>query len=193
MNVTLYFGSFNPIHTGHLIIANHLLNFTETDEVWLVISPQSPFKKKANLADSFDRLHLVELATEGNDQIKPSTIEFELPIPSYTIDTLTYLAEKHPQHRFSLMMGSDNIKNLQKWKNYEMILEHYRIFVYQRPGSLSEAFMDHPRVHYLEGPLLNISSSYIRKLIQDEKSVQYLVSGKVYDYLEKSTLYRQND
>lgn len=191
MNITLYFGSFNPVHTGHLIIANHLINFTETDQVWLVISPQSPFKKKHNLADSYDRLHLVELATENYDQITSCTIEFDLPVPNYTIDTLTYLKEKHPEHKFSIIMGSDNISSFHKWKNYEMILEYYSIYVYQRPGSITDLYKDHENVSYVDGPLLNISSSFIRKLIQDDKSIRYLVTDKVYNYLQESSLYKK--
>jgi nicotinate-nucleotide adenylyltransferase len=190
MNVTLYFGSFNPVHTGHLIIANHLINFTETDEVWLVISPQSPFKKRKNLADSYDRLHLVELAIENDDKIKSCTIEFDLPVPNYTIDTLTYLQERHPDHNFSLVMGSDNIKSFHKWKNYEMLLEHYSIYVYQRPGSITEQYNEHSNVHYLEGPLLDISSSFIRKLIKEGKSIRYMVSDKVFDYISESNMYK---
>jgi nicotinate-nucleotide adenylyltransferase len=190
MKITLYFGSFNPVHTGHLIIANHLINFTETDEVWMVISPQNPFKKKKNLADSYDRLHLVELATEGYDQIKSSNIEFELPVPSYTIDTLTYLKERFPEHEFSIVVGSDNIPTFHKWKNYEMILEHYSVYVYMRPGTITDQYSEKPNVHYLKGPLLDISSSFIRKLIKEGKSVRYLVTDKVFAYLEESNLYK---
>lgn len=190
MKITLYFGSFNPVHTGHLIIANHLINFTESDEVWMVISPQNPFKKKKNLADSYDRLHLVELATEGYDQIKSSNIEFELPIPSYTIDTLTYLKERYPEHEFSIVVGSDNIPTFHKWKNYKMILEHYSVYVYRRPGTVTDQYSENPNVHYLDGPLLDISSSFIRKLIKEGKSVRYLVTDKVFAYLEESNLYK---
>jgi nicotinate-nucleotide adenylyltransferase len=190
MKITLYFGSFNPVHTGHLIIANHLINFTETDEVWMVISPQNPFKKKKNLADSYDRLHLVELATEGYDQIKSSNIEFELPVPSYTIDTLTYLKERFPEHEFSIVVGSDNIPTFHKWKNYEMILAHYSVYVYMRPGTITDQYSEKPNVHYLKGPLLDISSSFIRKLIKEGKSVRYLVTDKVFAYLEESNLYK---
>lgn len=190
MNITLYFGSFNPVHVGHMIIADHLINFTETDQIWLVISPQNPFKKRSNLADSYDRLHLVELAIGDNDRIKSSTIEFNLPLPNYTIDTLTYLGEEHPEHQFAIVMGSDNIEYFHKWKNYEMLLEHYRIYVYQRPGSISELYKDHENVIYVDGPLLEISSSFIRRLIREGKSIRYLVAEPVYEYLEESNLYR---
>jgi nicotinate-nucleotide adenylyltransferase len=173
-----------------MIIANHLINYTDTDEVWLVVSPQNPFKKRDNLADSYDRLHLVELAIGDNNRIKPSTIEFDLPVPSYTIDTLAYLHEKHPEHLFSIVVGSDNIKSFHKWKNYEMLLEHYRIYVYQRPGNFTDQYKEYPNVEYVDGPLLNISSSFVRKLIKEGKSVRYLVTDKVFDYLEVSNLYR---
>jgi len=191
MKTGLYFGSFNPVHSGHLIIANHLLNFTELDEVWLVVSPHNPFKKQQNLADGYDRLHLVELAIGDNERIRPSQIEFELPVPSYTIDTLTHLGERYPENEFSLIMGSDNIQGFHKWKNYDMILSHYHIYVYQRPGHVSDLYQDHDHVHYLEAPLLEISSSFIRKLIREGRSVRYLVAEKVYKYLMNSNLYRE--
>ena len=190
MKITLYFGSFNPVHTGHMIIANHLINATDTDQVWMVISPQSPFKKKDNLADSYDRLHFMELAIGTNEAIKSCNIEFELPVPSYTIDTLTYLKERYPENDFSIVMGSDNVGSFNRWKNYEMILEHYFVYIYQRPGSESDLYKDHPSVHYLDGPLLDISSSFIRKLIREGKSIRYLVSENVFDYLEESNMYK---
>lgn len=173
-----------------MIIANHLLNLTELDEVWLVVSPHNPLKKKDNLADAYDRLHLVELAIDDHPSIRPCNIEFELPVPSYTIDTLTYLQEKYPGDHFCLVMGSDNIKSFHKWKNYEMILDHYPIYVYQRPGSQTDLYTDNPGVKYLDAPLLDMSASFIRKLIREGKSVRYMVPDKVFDSLEKSSLYR---
>ncbi len=190
MKVGLYFGSFNPIHNGHLIIANHVINFTDLDEVWFVISPQNPFKKKSNLLDSYDRLHLVELAIGENPRIKPSTIEFNMPVPSYTIDTLTYLKEQNPDYEFTLIMGSDNLVNFHKWKNHDVILKYYSIIVYMRPGYEDVPFLDHPKVNALDAPLLEISSSFIRKLIKEGKSPQYLVPDKVYQEIESSHLYR---
>jgi len=189
MKIGLYFGSFNPIHAGHLIIANHLLNITDIDQIWLVVSPQNPFKKKSNLADGYDRLHLAEIAIGDNDCIRTCNIEFELPVPSYTIDTLTYLREKHSGYNFSLIMGSDNIKSFHKWKNPEMILDHYEIFIYQRPGSISDRYSEHENVHYLDAPLLDISSSFIRKLIKEGKSVRYMVAENVHEYLEENNMY----
>jgi nicotinate-nucleotide adenylyltransferase len=190
MKIGLYFGSFNPVHAGHMIIANHLINFTDIDQVWMVVSPQSPFKKQSNLADEYDRLHLVELAIGDNPNIKSSNIEFQLPVPSYTIDTLTYLRELFPDESFSLIMGSDNIAGFHKWKNYEMILEHYDIFIYQRPGNVSEMYADHEGVHYLDAPLLDISSSFIRKLCKEGKSIRYLVVDNVYRYITDSSMYK---
>jgi len=190
VKIGLYFGSFNPIHSGHLIIANHVLNFTDMDEVWFVISPQNPFKKKSNLLDSFDRLYLVQLAIGDNNRIRPSTIEFDMPIPSYTIDTLAYLKEKHEDYDFTLIMGSDNLVNFHKWKNYDIILKYYNIIVYMRPGYEDVPFLNHPRVKSLDAPLLEISSSFIRKLIKEGKSPQYLVPEKVYQEIEGSRLYR---
>ena len=190
MKITLYFGSFNPVHTGHMIIANHLLNVTETDQVWLVISPQNPFKKQQQLADSYDRLHLAELAIGDHERIRTNSIEFELPRPSYTIDTLTYLSEQYPEHDFALLVGSDNLPTFHKWKNYEMILSHYTLYVYQRPGNVTDLYSEYPNVHFLEGPLLDISASFIRQSIRAGHDIRYLVPDAVYHYLNQSDMYR---
>lgn len=190
MEIGLYFGSFNPVHNGHLIIANHILNFSDIDEVWMVISLQSPFKQRSNLIDNYDRLNLVELAIGDNDRIKPCTIEFELPTPSYTIDTLTYLKEKYAFHNFTLIMGSDNLLNFNHWKNFDVILKYYKILVYMRPGYEDVPFINHPSVSTLKAPLLEISSSFIRKLIAEGKSIQYLVPEKVLDEIINSSLFR---
>ncbi len=190
MKIGLFFGSFNPVHIGHMIIANHMVEYTEIDKIWMVVSPQSPFKKKQSLASNYDRYHLVTLAVGDNDRIRPSKIEFDLPTPSYTIDTLTYLKEKYEKQEFALIMGGDNLKSFHKWKNYEQILEHHDIFVYKRSGSQEHQFQDHPRVKIVEAPLLNISATFIRKAIKDGKSVQYLVPDEVYQYLYTSHLYK---
>jgi nicotinate-nucleotide adenylyltransferase len=190
VNIGLYFGSFNPVHTGHLIIANHILNFADLDEVWFVISPQNPFKIRKNLIDCYDRFNLVELAIGDNSRIKVSNIEFDLPKPSYTIDTLTYLKEKHPDYNFKLIMGSDNLVNFHKWKNHDTILKYYDLLVYLRPGSEDTPFMDHPKVKLLKAPMLEISSSFIRKLIKDNKSIQYLVAPAVYKEILDSSLFK---
>lgn len=189
MEIGLYFGSFNPVHTGHLIIANHILNFTAIDEVWMVISLQSPFKQRSNLIDNYDRLNLVELAIGENDRLKPCTIEFELPAPSYTIDTLTYLKEKYPFHHFTLIMGSDNLESFNHWKNFDVILKYYKILVYMRPGFENVPFLNHPSVSTLNAPLLEISSSFIRKLISEGKSIQYLVPDKVRNEIINARLF----
>lgn len=191
MNIGLYFGSFNPIHNGHLIIANYILNFSKLEEVWLVISVQSPFKQKRSLIDNYDRLHLVKLGIGNNDRIKPCTIEFDLPTPNYTIDTLTYLKEKYPDYNFNLIMGSDNLVNFHRWKNYDIILKYYNILVYMRPGYEEVPFMNHSSVTVLKAPLLDISSSFIRELIKDQKSIRYLVPEKVYEEITYSQLFRK--
>ncbi len=189
MNIGLYFGSFNPIHVGHLIIANHIVGFGGVDEVWMVVSPQNPLKKASNLIDCYDRLHLVELGIGDNPKIRPCTIEFDLPKPSYTVDTLAYLKERYPDYNFTIIMGSDNLQYFHKWKNYQTILKYYNILVYMRPGFVDVPFLDHPNVSVVNAPLLEISSSLIRKLIKDDKSFKYLVTEKVYGEILKSGLY----
>ena len=190
MKIGLFFGSFNPIHTGHMIIANHMLEYTELENIWFVVSPQNPFKSKKSLASNYDRLHLVNLATEDNPKIKGSKIEFDLPVPSYTIDTLTYLKEQKSKNEYSLIMGGDNLASFHKWKNYERILEGHEIYVYKRPRYKKHKFKDHPKIHFVEAPLLDISATFIRQNIKEGKSVQYLVPQEVYEYLSTSHLYR---
>ena len=191
MKIGLFFGSFNPIHVGHLIIANYMATQTDLKQVWLVVSPQNPFKTKSSLARDYDRLHLVELAIEDNPALRASDIEFKLPKPSYTIDTLTYLREKYPQHEFALIMGGDNLATLPKWKNYEAILKYYSVYVYQRPQYEPGELSQHPQVRLCEAPLMQISASYIRRCIKAGHSIQYLVPTPVFDYLNSSHLYRQ--
>ena len=188
--IGLFFGSFNPIHVGHLIIANYMATQTDLDEVWLVVSPQNPLKKKTSLARDYDRLHLVRLAIEESPNLKASNIEFDLPKPSYTIDTLTYLSEKHPQKDFVLIMGGDNLGTFHKWKNYEQILKLYQIYVYQRPRYDLGELVTHPSVHLFEAPLMQISASYIRKCVREGKSIQFLVTQPVFEYIMSSSLYR---
>lgn len=189
--IGLFFGSFNPVHVGHMIIANFMATQTELDEVWLVVSPQNPLKPKNTLARDYDRLHLVRLAIGENPNLRASDIEFSLPKPSYTIDTLAYLREKYPDYAFTLIMGGDNLASLHRWKNYELLLRDHEIFVYRRPGyEIPENYEDHPSVQFFEAPLMHISASYIRKAIGEGHSVQYLVTEPVYQYLETSALYR---
>jgi len=189
LKIGLYFGSFNPIHVGHLIIANHLVENTDLDKLWFVVTPHNPHKEKKSLADNYDRLHLVNLAIEDNENLQSSTIEFGLPQPSYTVDTLAYLKEKYPSSNFVLIMGGDNLEGLHKWKNYEQIIEHHEIYVYQRPNYKETELAEHQNITVLTAPLLEISSSYIRKLIKEKKSYRYLVPDKVYDYLQENPIY----
>lgn len=188
--IGLFFGSFNPVHVGHMIIANHMINETELDQVWMVVSPQNPHKKKNTLAKDYDRLNMVKEAIGDNIRIKASNIEFSLPIPSYTVDTLAYLTEKYPKDEFSLIMGGDNIGSFHKWKNYETILKYHHIFVYSRPNYELGDLADHPKVTILEAPLLDISASYIRKCIKEGKSIRYLVSDRVHAFIKDSGAFK---
>lgn len=189
--VGLFFGSFNPVHVGHMIIANFMATQTDLDEVWIVVSPQNPLKQKNSLANDYDRLHLVRLAIGDNPKLRASDIEFGLPKPSYTVDTLTHLREKHPAYQFVLIMGGDNLAGLYRWKNYELLLRDYEIFVYRRPeAEIPPELEQHPAVCFFEAPLMHISASYIRQAIQAGHSVQYLVTEPVYAYLENNRLYR---
>ncbi|MDX2250096.1 MAG: nicotinate (nicotinamide) nucleotide adenylyltransferase [Bacteroidia bacterium] len=190
MNIGLFFGSFNPIHHGHLILAQTALNQTDLDYVWFVVSPQNPLKKKNNLLSEYDRLKMVELSVAGNIRLLASNVEFSLPKPSYTIDTLTHLADKYRSYKFSLIMGQDNLQFLHKWKNHEAILKYYRIFVYPRVGEIASQYDRHPNIHWFEAPLLNISATYIRQIIQEGKSVRYMVPDPVWEYIESSGIYR---
>ena len=190
MKIGLFFGSFNPVHIGHMIIANYMISHTDLDELWMVVSPQNPFKEKKSLAKDSDRLHLVNLAIGESLKIRSSNIEFNLPQPSYTVDTLAFLKEKHPNKKFVLIMGGDNLKSLPKWKNYEHILEYHQVYVYKRPAYDLGELQNHQSIKLFEAPLMHISASYIRKEIKEGKSIRYLVPDAVYDYLEKSTLYK---
>ena len=174
-----------------MIIANFMATQTDLDEVWLVVSPQNPLKRKQSLARDHDRLHLVRLAIDDNPHLRASDIEFGLPQPSYTIDTLAFLHEKYPNRAFVLIMGSDNLVTLQKWKNYEIILRDYQIYVYDRPDYENGPLADHPNVQVFDAPLMYLSASYIRNSIKEGKSVQYLVPESVYEYLLSSNLYRR--
>ena len=192
MNIGLYFGSFNPIHIGHLIIGNHVLNETPINKVWFIVSPQNPFKESKTLLNEFDRLHLVRLATQDDNRIKCSDIEFNLPKPSYTSNTLTFLCEKYPEHQFSLIMGSDSYQNLDKWKNYESIVNNYPVYVYKREGhEIKRTFSKEPVI--LDAPIIQISASQIRDYIRSAKSIRYLVPEIVREEIESRKFYRQKD
>ena len=190
MKIGLYFGSFNPVHNGHLIIAKHVINNTDLKQVWMVISPQNPLKNSNCLLNKYDRLNMVQSALEGETKIKASTIEFNLPSPSFTIDTLAYLKEKHKQHQFSIIMGSDSFTNIKKWKNYEMIIKNYEIYVYQRTGYPIQN-IEETIVNKLEAPLIEISSSAIRKIIKDGKSIRYLVPDVVDQQIKENKYYKK--
>lgn len=190
MKTGLFFGSFNPIHVGHLIIANYMATQTDLDKVWLVVSPHNPLKPKKSLARDYDRLHLARLGIGDNPRIEASNVEFSLPQPSYTIDTLAFLGEKYPGREFALIMGGDSLATLDKWKNYEQLLAGYDIYVYQRPGYDPGPLATHPRVRLCQAPLLDLSATYIRDCLRAGKSVRYLVPEAVFEYLDSGNLYR---
>ena len=187
--IGLFFGSFNPIHIGHLIIANHMANFTFLDEVWFVVSPQNPFKEKKSLGNMYDRLEMVNLAIEGADNLKASDIEFKLPQPSYTIDTLIHLQEKYPTKEFVLIMGEDNLEGLQKWKNADIILRDYKIVVYPRPGYDGGELKNHPSITMTDTPVMELSSTFLRQAIKEKKYIKFYTPDKVIDFIDKKGLY----
>jgi nicotinate-nucleotide adenylyltransferase len=200
MEIGLYFGTFNPIHVGHLIIANYMADYTDLDKVWLVVSPQNPMKEKSTLLDDIHRLALVKIAIDDNPNLAVSDIEFQLPKPSYTVHTLAYLREKFPQHRFSLIMGEDNLRTLHKWKNHEQILEHHKLYVYPRVLTeqeidelrdfhLESPYAKHPSIIMCDAPVMKVSSSFIRKAIREKKDVRYLLTDPVQRYIAEMHFY----
>jgi nicotinate-nucleotide adenylyltransferase len=193
MRIGLYFGSFNPVHIGHLIIANHIVQNTDLNQVWFVVSPQNPLKKSVTLLNEYHRLYLVQVSIEDEPALKASDIEFRLPKPSYTIDTLTYLREKYPSHKFSVIMGSDSYSNLPAWKNAEQLIKEYPIIVYERPGFTTEKIYDGSQTTILNAPLLEISSTHLRKMIREGKSIRYLVPEKVRLEIEQNGYYKNSD
>ncbi len=190
MKVGLFFGSFNPIHHGHLMVASFIANHTDLQQVWLVVSPQNPHKTQSSLLNEYDRLHLAQLAIEDDAQIKVSDIEFKLPKPSYTIDTLTYLQEKYPQHQFYVIMGSDSFQNLPKWKNFEALIKNYQFIVYRRPGF--EIIEDYGAdMQYLEAPMLELSATLIRNNCKDGITIRYLVPEDVRLEIERNNYFKE--
>lgn len=187
--IGLYFGSFNPVHTGHLIIASHLANNTPLDEVWFVVSPQNPFKKENGLLNERHRIALVKFAIEDEKKLKASDVEFKLPKPSYTIDSLIYLSEKYPNYKFSIIMGSDGFQNIEKWKNYEQIVNNYNIYIYMRPGfEIENKYGDN--IIPVKAPLLEISATDIRRNIKAGKPIRYLVTDVVMKEIEEKGYYK---
>ncbi len=187
--IGLFFGSFNPIHIGHLIIANSMLESGGLDKVWFVVTPHNPLKSSKSLLHDFDRLDLVQAAISDNYKFEVSDVEFHLPKPSYTAYTLTHLSEKNPEKEFILIIGEDNLKNLTKWKNYSQILENYQLYVYPRPQVTKSDLSRHHNVKMVEAPLLNISATFIRKLIRDNKSIRYLVPEPVEQMIKAKGFY----
>lgn len=205
MKIGLYFGTFNPIHIGHLIIANYMADYTDLDQVWLVVSPQNPLKKKKSLLEDYHRLAIVREAIKDNDNLRESDIEFSMPKPSYTADTLAYLKDKHPNHEFHLIMGEDNLRTFHKWKNFEHIIENHKLFVYPRVLTLQEEqeiqdmdhlpenkLREHKNVIYCEdAPIMRVSASFIRQAIKEKKDVRYLVTDPVYKYIDEMNFYKK--
>ena len=197
MKIGLYFGTFNPIHIGHLIIANHMAEYSDLEQIWMVVTPHNPLKKKDTLLDDYQRLHLVNLATEDYPKIKPSDVEFKLPQPNYTVNTLAHLQDKFPLYEFSLIMGEDNLKSLHKWKNYEIILQNHEIYVYPRVSSEAEKLDSKislnfgTKIHIINAPIVEISSTFIRENIKNKKNIQPLLPSKVWEYINHNNFYRK--
>jgi len=190
MKIGLFFGSFNPIHHGHLMVASYIANHTDLQQIWLVVSPQNPHKPQSSLLNEYNRLHLAQLAIQNDDQIKVSDIEFKLPKPSYTIDTLTYLQEKFPQHQFYVIMGGDSFQNLPKWKNFEALVKNYEFIVYRRPGF--DIIDDYgAKLQYLEAPMLELSATLIRNNCKDGITIKYLVPEDVRLEIERCNYFKE--
>ena len=191
--IGLFFGTFNPIHIGHMVIANHMVEFSNLDEVWFVITPMSPFKIKKTLLDNNQRYQMVFEATKEYTKLKPSKIEFDLPQPNYTINTLVHLEEKYgTEFRFSLLMGEDNLKGFHKWKNYEVILENHDLYIYPRisNGEIEHQFKGHPKIHRVDAPVMEISSTFIRKHHREGKNIRPMLPDGVWKYLDEMNFYR---
>lgn len=190
--IGLYFGTFNPIHSGHLIIANYMVEESDLDEVWMVVTPHNPLKKKKSLLDDIHRLTMVRIALESYSKLKASNIEFDLPQPNYTVNTLVHLEEKYPNLKFCLIMGEDNLRNFHKWKNYEVILNGYDIYVYPRisKGEAEHKFKGHARIHKVDAPIMELSSTFIRNAIKEGKNIRPMLPDNVWTYLDEMNFYR---
>lgn len=188
-NTGLFFGSFNPIHIGHMAIANYFAEFSKLDEIWFIVSPHNPLKEKSTLLNDYKRLELVRLAIDDDKRFKASDIEFSLPQPSYTTNTLAYLNEKYNNKKFSLIMGADNIKTIHKWKNYQYLLDNYKIYVYPRPG-YSFDMPKNADIEIINAPVMEISSSFIRNAVKDGKDIRFYLPPSVYDYIYDMNLFK---
>lgn len=189
--VGLFFGSFNPIHAGHMIIAGYMLGFTDLDDVWMVISPHNPLKEKKTLLADHHRYAMVQIAIEDNPRLRACNLEFKMPQPSYTIDTLVRLEEKYPDHQFVIIAGTDIFPTFHKWKNYEILLENYKFYIYRRPGFDPGPYALHPHVVIFEAPLMEISSSFIRQAVADGRDIRYFIPEKVYEYIREMHFYEK--
>ena len=192
MKIGLYFGSFNPIHIGHLVIANHMAEYSDLNEIWFVVTPHNPFKNKSSLLDNYQRLEMVYRATKDYKKLKSSDIEFGLPQPNYTVNTLAYLQEKHPNNAFSLIMGEDNLDSFHKWKNYDVILENHDIYVYPRLSDKQVAtqFDGHKKIHHINAPIMQLSSTFIRNAVKEGKNVKPMLPEHVWAYLDEMNFYK---
>lgn len=191
MKIGLFFGSFNPVHSGHMVIAQYMAEFTDLDQVWLVVSPQNPFKTKATLLPDIHRLALVKEAIGDYRKLKASNIEFKLPKPSYTVVTLAHLNEKYPQHTFALLLGSDNLETFHKWKNYEQILAEHELYVYPRKGNTGGDLLHHKSLKVVDAPLMEISASFIRNAIKNKMDVRYMMPEAVWNYIKEMNFYKK--
>ena len=191
MIVGLFFGSFNPIHIGHLAIANYMLSFTEMQEIWFVVSPHNPFKTRQNMLSEADRLHLVNLAIEGHPSYRSCDLEFHMPKPSFTVDTLVRLTDRYPQRKFALIMGSDNLPQFHKWKNSEAIIANFHRYIYPRPDTPSHLMENIPNATIVDAPLMDISSSFVRRAIAAGKDVPFYLHEKVYHYIKEMHFYEK--
>lgn len=193
MNIGLFFGSFNPIHIGHLALAEYMLEYTAMEKIWFVVSPQNPLKSKDSLLADHHRLEMVHLAVHDDNRFRVSDIEFRMPQPSYTIDTLSYLEEKYPEHKFSLILGADNLSSFYKWKNAELIIQKYHRYVYPRYNDSGEELPVSQNLTIVNAPRIEISSSFIRQAIKEGKSVKYFLPEKVFEYLDKMNFYKEKN
>ena len=191
MKTGLFFGSFNPIHVGHMIIANAVLDEVDLNEIWFIVSPQNPHKQHSkSMAHEFDRIDMVELAISNDNRFRAVDIEFHLPRPNYTVNTLAYLSEKYPRNQFYLVIGEDNLTSFPRWKNYKVIIEQYGLLVYPRSGAVKTELLNHKNVKMINAPMLDISASYIRKCIKEDKSIKYLVPDTVIGFIRDRGIYK---